>query len=89
MTREELATMIDQELLAYEREHHDDPDMTLAKATAHQTVSKQRCPAEELLLRSSAVAVYLFLAGDGQLGLRAGPVFPGGDGVKPLQAGQQ
>ena len=25
--------MTDQELSAYEREHHDDPDMTLAKAT--------------------------------------------------------
>ena len=33
MTREELWAMTDQELLAYEREHHDDPDMTLAKAT--------------------------------------------------------
>ena len=32
MTREELATMTDQELLAYEREHHGDPDMTLTKA---------------------------------------------------------
>ena len=30
MTREELATMTDQELLAYEREHHGDPYMTLA-----------------------------------------------------------
>jgi hypothetical protein len=30
MAREELATMTDQEVLAYEREHHDDPDMTLA-----------------------------------------------------------
>jgi hypothetical protein len=32
MTREELAAMTDQELLAYEREHHGDPYMTLAKA---------------------------------------------------------
>ena len=39
MTREELATMTDQELLAYEREHHDDPDMTLAKATEMQRLA--------------------------------------------------
>jgi hypothetical protein len=32
MTREELSAMTDQELLAYEREHHGDPYMTLAKA---------------------------------------------------------
>jgi enamine deaminase RidA (YjgF/YER057c/UK114 family) len=32
MTREELAAMTDQELLAYEREHHRDPYMTLVKA---------------------------------------------------------
>ena len=36
MTREELSAMTDQELLAYEREHHDDPHMTLAKATEPQ-----------------------------------------------------
>ena len=41
MTREELATMIDQQLLAYEREHHDDPDMTLAKATETQRLALQ------------------------------------------------
>jgi hypothetical protein len=41
MTREELATMTDQELLAYEREHHDDPDMTLAKATETQRLALQ------------------------------------------------
>ena len=29
LTREELAAMTDQELLAYEREHHGDPHMTL------------------------------------------------------------
>ena len=39
MTREELATMTDQELLAYEREHHDDPDMTLEKATESQRLA--------------------------------------------------
>ena len=33
MTREELATMTDQELLAYEREHHDDPDILLPDRT--------------------------------------------------------
>ena len=33
--------MIDQELLAYEREHHDDPDMTLAKATETQRLALQ------------------------------------------------
>ena len=32
MTREELAAMTDQEVLAYEREHHGDPYMTLLKA---------------------------------------------------------
>ena len=31
--------MIDQELLAYEREHHDDPDMTLEKATETQRLA--------------------------------------------------
>ena len=41
MTREELATMTDQELSAYEREHHDDPDMTLAKATETQRLALQ------------------------------------------------
>ena len=39
MTREELATMTDQEPLAYEREHHDDPDMTLEKATESQRLA--------------------------------------------------
>jgi hypothetical protein len=32
MTREELSAMTDQELLAYKREHHGDPYMTLATA---------------------------------------------------------
>jgi hypothetical protein len=41
LTREELAAMTDQELLAYEREHHDDPDMTLAKATETQRLALQ------------------------------------------------
>ncbi len=31
--------MTDQELLAYEREHHDDPDMTLEKATESQRLA--------------------------------------------------
>jgi hypothetical protein len=34
MTRKELAAMTDQELLAYERERHGDPYMTLADAKA-------------------------------------------------------
>jgi hypothetical protein len=38
MTREELSAMTDQELLAYEREHHGDPYMTLAKAKGIQRV---------------------------------------------------
>jgi hypothetical protein len=33
--------MIDQELLVYERQHHDDPDMTLAKATETQRLALQ------------------------------------------------
>ena len=33
--------MTDQELLAYEREHHDDPDMTLAKAKEMQRLALQ------------------------------------------------
>ena len=33
--------MTDQELLAYEREHHGDPDMTLAKATETQRLALQ------------------------------------------------
>jgi hypothetical protein len=32
VTREELAAMTDQELFAYEREHHGDPYMTLVRA---------------------------------------------------------
>ena len=38
MSREELAAMTDQELLAYEREHHGDPYMTLAKLRSHPDV---------------------------------------------------
>jgi hypothetical protein len=41
MTRKELAAMTDQELLAYEREHHDDPYMTLVKAKGMQRVALQ------------------------------------------------
>jgi hypothetical protein len=40
-TREELAAMTDQELLAYEREHHGDPYMTLVKAKGMQRVALQ------------------------------------------------
>jgi hypothetical protein len=39
VTREELAAMTDQELLAYEREHHGDPYMTLLKAKGMQRVA--------------------------------------------------
>jgi hypothetical protein len=41
MTREELAAMTDQELLAYEREHHGDPYMSLLKAKGMQRVALQ------------------------------------------------
>ena len=41
MTREELSAMTDQELLAYEREHHGDPHMTLVKAKGMQRVALQ------------------------------------------------
>ena len=41
VTREELAAMTDQELLAYEREHHGDPYMTLLKAKGMQRVALQ------------------------------------------------
>ena len=41
VTREELAAMTDQELLAYEREHHGDPCMTLLKAKGMQRVALQ------------------------------------------------
>ena len=41
VTREELAAMTDQELLAYEREHHGDPYMTLVKAKGMQRVALQ------------------------------------------------
>ena len=33
--------MTDQELLAYERDHHDDPDMTVANATEPQRLALQ------------------------------------------------
>jgi hypothetical protein len=39
MTREELSAMTDRELLDYEREHHGDPYMTLAKAKEMQRVA--------------------------------------------------
>jgi hypothetical protein len=39
MTREELAAMTDQELLAYEREHHGDPYVTLLRAKGMQRVA--------------------------------------------------
>ncbi|MEA2618440.1 MAG: hypothetical protein QOE72_4223 [Chloroflexota bacterium] len=38
MTREELSAMTDRELLAYEREHHGDPYMTLVSAKGMQRV---------------------------------------------------
>ena len=41
MTREELAAMTDPELLAYEREHHGNPYMTLVKAKGMQRVAVQ------------------------------------------------
>ena len=41
VTREELAAMTDQEQLAYEREHHGDPYMTLLKAKGMQRVALQ------------------------------------------------
>jgi hypothetical protein len=39
VTREELAAMTDQELLAYEHEHHGDPYLTLLKAKGMQRVA--------------------------------------------------
>ena len=39
VSREELAAMTDQELLVNEREHHDDPYMTLLKAKGMQQVA--------------------------------------------------
>jgi hypothetical protein len=41
MTRKELSAMTDPELLAYEREHHGDPYMTLVKAKGMQRVALQ------------------------------------------------
>src|SRR6185437_13339743 len=41
VTREELAAMTDQELLAYEREHHGDPYMSLLRAKGMQRVALQ------------------------------------------------
>jgi hypothetical protein len=41
MTREELSAMTDPELLAYERKHHGDPYMTLAKAKEIQRLALQ------------------------------------------------
>ena len=41
VTREELAAMTDQELLAYEREHHGDPYMSLLQAKGMQRVALQ------------------------------------------------
>jgi hypothetical protein len=41
VTREELAAMTDQELLASEREHHGDPYMSLLRAKGMQRVALQ------------------------------------------------
>jgi hypothetical protein len=41
MTREELSAMTDRELLAYEREHHGHPYMTLVSAKGMQRVALQ------------------------------------------------
>src|SRR6478752_1070878 len=41
VSREELAAMTDQELLAYEREHHGDPYLTLLQAKGMQRVALQ------------------------------------------------
>ncbi|MFL6083527.1 MAG: hypothetical protein ACJ74F_10025 [Mycobacterium sp.] len=41
VTHEVLAAMTDQELLAYEREHHSDPYMTLVGAKGMQRVALQ------------------------------------------------
>jgi hypothetical protein len=41
VTREELAAMTDQELLAYEREHPGDPYMSLLRAKGMQRVALQ------------------------------------------------
>ena len=41
VTRDELAAMTDLELLAYEREHHGDPYMSLLKAKGMQRVALQ------------------------------------------------
>ena len=41
VTREELAAMTDQELLAYEHEHHGDPYVTLLRAKGMQRVALQ------------------------------------------------
>jgi hypothetical protein len=41
VTREQLAAGTDQELFAYEREHHGNPYMTLAKAKEMQRVALQ------------------------------------------------
>ena len=41
VSRDELAAMTDQELLAYEREHHGDPYMSLLRAKGMQRVALQ------------------------------------------------
>jgi hypothetical protein len=39
VTRDRLASFADEELLAYERQHHGDPYMTLARAKEMQRVA--------------------------------------------------
>jgi hypothetical protein len=41
-TRDRLASLSDEELLAYEREHHGDPYMTLARAKELQRAWRAR-----------------------------------------------
>src|SRR6476659_9167090 len=54
VTREELAAMTDQELLAYEREHHGDPYMSLLKAKG---MSNRQYLWIEIFYAASSVAV--------------------------------
>jgi hypothetical protein len=55
-TREELAAMTDQELLAYEREHHADPYVSLLRAKGMQRLALRFWPVGAAWKKADRVA---------------------------------
>jgi hypothetical protein len=62
VTREDRAAMTDRELLAYEREHHGDPYMTLVKAHGSESPNARANPERDDYIRAAARRVAQRLA---------------------------